>query len=61
LRDRGLFFGEDFELVCTVPQSAVTDLQADLSVGLSVIGETTADASVTLEGSPLPDEGYTHG
>jgi thiamine-monophosphate kinase len=61
LRERGLFFGEDFELVCSVPPAAIADLQATLDVDLTVIGETTAHPSVTIDGEPLPDEGYTHG
>jgi thiamine-monophosphate kinase len=58
-------FGEDFELVCTLPPSALdraTAALADREVGLSVLGRVVAaDAGVTVDGDPLPDEGYTHG
>jgi thiamine-monophosphate kinase len=53
-------FGEDFELVCTLPDAAVSAVQADLDVTLTKVGETTADG-VTVDGEPLPDRGYTHG
>ncbi len=58
-RERGLFFGEDFELVCTLPESAVSRLDAVLSVSLMRIG-TVTETGVTLDGEPLEDRGYTH-
>jgi thiamine-monophosphate kinase len=59
-RELGCFFGEDFELVCTVPPESVSDLQERLSVPLTSIG-TVVDRGVTLDGEALPDRGYTHG
>jgi thiamine-monophosphate kinase len=59
-RELGCFFGEDFELVCTVPPESVSDLQERLSVPLTPIG-TVVDRGVTLDGEALPDRGYTHG
>lgn len=59
-REMGAFFGEDFELVCTVPESAVERLQEELSVALTRIG-TVVEAEITLDGQTLPDRGYTHG
>jgi len=61
VRELGTFFGEDFELVFTVPDDAVTDVQATCDVPVTRIGEVTAGSSVTLDGDPLPDRGYTHG
>jgi thiamine-monophosphate kinase len=59
--EAGVHFGEDFELVCTVPESAIEDLLADPPTPLTVIGEVTdADTGVTVDGEPLPDRGYTH-
>jgi len=58
-REMGLFFGEDFELVCTLPGARVPDLQATLEVPLHRIGAVT-ESGVTLDGSVLPDRGYTH-
>ena len=58
-RERGLFFGEDFELVCTFPESAVSGLDTALSVPLTRIG-TVTEVGVTLDGEPLEDRGYTH-
>jgi thiamine-monophosphate kinase len=58
-RELGVFFGEDFELVCTIPESALENARADLAVDLTRIG-TVAESGVTLDGDPLPDRGYTH-
>jgi len=58
-RELGLFFGEDFELVCTLPESRVAALRGATPVSLTPIG-TVTDAGVTLDGEPLPDRGYTH-
>ena len=59
-RALGLFFGEDFELVCTLPADRVSAVRASLPVALTRIG-TVTDAGVSLDGEPLPDRGYTHG
>lgn len=56
----GAFFGEDFELVCTVPDDRVADIAATLPTQLTQIGNVTADG-VTLDGEPLPNRGYSHG
>ncbi|WP_248515350.1 thiamine-phosphate kinase [Salinarchaeum laminariae] len=62
----GAFFGEDFELVCTIPTEDVEAATAACPVPLTQIGEVTEadreDAqSLTMDGEPLPDRGYTHG
>lgn len=59
-RELTAFFGEDFELVCTVPDEAVDTLRSELSVPFRKIG-TVVDSGLTLDGDPLPDRGYTHG
>jgi len=59
-RELGAFFGEDFELVCTLPDAAVEGVRAELSVPLTPVG-TVTESGVTLDGEPLPDRGYTHG
>ena len=55
----GAFFGEDFELVCTLSPDALDRVRDDLSVELTRIG-TVVESDVTLDGDPLPDRGYTH-
>lgn len=55
----GAFFGEDFELVCTVPESKLTAARNATPVTLTRIG-TVVEDGVTLDGQPLPDRGYTH-
>ncbi len=57
--EAGVHFGEDFELVFSLPESALTAVQNDLEVPIAVIGEVT-DADVTVDGEPLADRGYTH-
>ncbi|MDS0293936.1 thiamine-phosphate kinase [Halogeometricum luteum] len=52
-------FGEDFELVFTLPADAVDAAKNTVSVPLTAIGEVTDDG-VVADGDPLPDEGYTH-
>jgi thiamine-monophosphate kinase len=70
----GAFFGEDFELVCTVPEDELASVRADGPVALTRIGTVVdrealcasersggaAEHRVTLDGEPLPDRGYTH-
>ena len=57
--EAGVHFGEDFELVCTLPEAALDAVHRDLAVPLTVIGEVT-DSAVTVDGEPLADRGYTH-
>ncbi|MFC5277950.1 thiamine-phosphate kinase [Halorubrum rubrum] len=54
--------GEDFELVCTVPEPALERVREACPAGLVRVGSVReADAGVTVDGEPLPDRGYTHG
>ncbi|MFB6133936.1 MAG: thiamine-phosphate kinase [Halanaeroarchaeum sp.] len=58
----GITFGEDFELVCTLPETEVAAARSALDVPLSVLGRVThPDDGVRLDGDPLADEGWTHG
>jgi thiamine-monophosphate kinase len=59
-RELSVFFGEDFELVCTVPPDELEAARAACPTPLAVVGEATA-SGVTLDGAALPDRGYTHG
>jgi thiamine-monophosphate kinase len=62
VRELGTFFGEDFELVFTVPPAQLPGLETVCDVSLTRIGTVTdADEGVALDGEPLPDRGYTHG
>jgi thiamine-monophosphate kinase len=59
-----VFFGEDFELVCTLPADDVPAARAACPVELTVVGDVTGSAStgsVTVDGETLPDRGFTHG
>lgn len=55
----GVFFGEDFELVCTLPEAQLETCRDDLSIPLTPIG-TVTERGVTLDGEALPDRGFTH-
>ena len=53
-------FGEDYELVVTLPETAIADVRDSLDCDLTRIGEVT-DGGVRMDGDPLADEGWTHG
>ncbi|WP_265109063.1 thiamine-phosphate kinase [Halosolutus halophilus] len=57
--ERATTFGEDFELVCTIPETEVETVRAATTVPVTPIGSVVADG-VTLDGEPLADRGYTH-
>ena len=60
--EMAVHFGEDFELVCTVPPTMVDQLRHACPAGLTRIGTVTEpETGVTADGDPLPDRGYTHG
>jgi thiamine-monophosphate kinase len=56
---RAMTFGEDFELVATVPPERVEAVRAAVPVDLSVVGEAT-ETGIQLDGEALADEGWTH-
>jgi thiamine-monophosphate kinase len=57
--DRAVTYGEDFELVATVPAEELAGVRSALPE-LSVIGAVT-ESGIVLDGDPLPDAGYVHG
>ncbi len=59
-QELGVFFGEDFELVCTIPPEQLDTAQEQCPVQLTEIGEVT-DAGVQMDGTALPNRGYDHG
>ncbi|WP_436936203.1 thiamine-phosphate kinase [Halovenus marina] len=58
-RELSVFFGEDFELVCTIPESDLAHVQSETDDLLTPIGRIT-ESGRTLDGESLPDRGYTH-
>jgi len=52
--------GEDFELVFTVPPADLEAVQAACPVPVTPLG-SVVESGVTMDGEPLPDQGYTHG
>ncbi|MDJ1432221.1 thiamine-phosphate kinase [Halostagnicola sp. A-GB9-2] len=58
--ERATTFGEDFELVVTIPESAFESARKAITVALTPIG-AVVDDGMTMDGQPLPDRGYTHG
>ena len=63
--ERAVHFGEDFELVCTLPAAGLdlaTSALDALGTPLTVVGRVVErDAGVTVDDEPLADRGYTHG
>lgn len=59
-RELGTFFGEDFELLFTVPESEFEAARDGTETAVTRIG-TVVEDGVSLDGEPLPDRGYTHG
>ena len=57
--DRAVTFGEDFELVATVPPERVDAAREAVPVELTVVGEATP-SGIRLDGEALADEGWTH-
>jgi thiamine-monophosphate kinase len=56
------YFGEDFELVATLPADRVAAARDASQVEISVIGEVVpASDGLTVDDDSLPDRGYTHG
>jgi len=58
-RELGVFFGEDFELVCTLSERELDRAASALSVELTPVGRVT-ESGITLDGEPLENRGYTH-
>jgi len=59
-REMGLFFGEDFELVVTLPEDRLDAAVERCPTPLSRVG-TVTEVDVEIDGEPLPDRGFTHG
>jgi thiamine-monophosphate kinase len=58
-RAMAAYFGEDFELVFTLPPESVADARDALATPFAVVGEAT-EGGVVADGDPVPDDGYTH-
>ncbi|RQG89133.1 thiamine-phosphate kinase [Natrarchaeobius halalkaliphilus] len=60
--ERATTFGEDFELVATVPEDALEAVRAATAVPLSTIGSVRKPGDgITIDGDALEDRGFTHG
>ncbi|TYT62376.1 thiamine-phosphate kinase [Natrialba swarupiae] len=60
--ERATTFGEDFELVATVPADAIDDVRAATDVSVTSIGSVVDRRDgITIDGDDLEDRGYTHG
>lgn len=58
-RDLGVHFGEDFELICAIPESELSTATAATTAPLTRIG-TVTDGGVRMDGEALEDRGFTH-
>jgi thiamine-monophosphate kinase len=52
--------GEDFELVFTLPETAVTEAREASPTPITRLGGVTGEG-IELDGEPLADQGYSHG
>ncbi|AGB30376.1 thiamine-monophosphate kinase [Natrinema pellirubrum DSM 15624] len=60
--ERATTFGEDFELVATVPEDSLSAVRSATDVPLSVLGTVRErDHGISMDGEQLADRGYTHG
>ena len=59
-RELSTFFGEDFELLFTVPEDALDTVRDATPGSVTRLGTVVGDG-VTLDGETLPDRGNTHG
>ncbi|ERH00598.1 MAG: thiamine-monophosphate kinase [Halonotius sp. J07HN6] len=60
--EAAVHFGEDFELVATVPASVLDDVQAATPVSVTEVGRVVdAGEGVAVDGKALANRGYTHG
>ncbi|WP_455448900.1 thiamine-phosphate kinase [Natrinema thermotolerans] len=60
--ERATTFGEDFELVATVPEESLSVVRSATDVSLSVLGTVRErDHGISMDGERLADRGYTHG
>ncbi|WP_338729943.1 thiamine-phosphate kinase [Haladaptatus sp. DJG-WS-42] len=59
-RELSLFFGEDFELLVTIPEAAWEGAVSACPDPLTRIGAVT-DGGIEMDDNSLPDRGYTHG
>jgi thiamine-monophosphate kinase len=60
-RELSTYFGEDFELVFTIPEDELAAARDAVDVPLTVVGKVTAGDEIVAGGEPVPDKGYTHG
>ncbi len=58
-RDLTVHYGEDFELVVTIPESELASVQDRAPVPVARIGQVT-ESGITIDGEPLEDRGFTH-
>lgn len=60
--ERATTFGEDFELVVTVPEAELEAVREAVDVPLSRVGTVVGpDDGITVDDEALADRGYTHG
>lgn len=57
--ERATTFGEDFELVFTVPEGALEAVRDASPVPIAVLG-SVVEEGVWIDGEPMADRGYTH-
>ena len=53
-------YGEDFELVFTVPREKIKGIERGIEIDVAIIGEVV-EKDIKMDGKLIENEGYTHG
>ena len=53
-------YGEDFELVFTAPREKIKEIEEDIEISITVIGEVV-ERDIKMDGELIENQGYTHG
>jgi len=53
-------YGEDFELVFTAPREKIKEIEGDIEISITIIGEVV-ERDIKMDGELIENQGYTHG
>ena len=53
-------YGEDFELVFTAPREKIKEIEKDIEINITIIGEVV-EKDIKIDGKLIENQGYTHG
>ena len=53
-------YGEDFELVFTAPREKIKEIEKNIEINITIIGEVV-EKDIKMDGKLIENQGYTHG